>query len=231
MTMMRMTASWVDCGRRQLKQQTNWPLLALIALTLLLGAWQWRRMQLSQQRLAWLQTQHNQALQPWAGEGAPPLDRPLLLQGDWLSGAALLLDHRIEAGRIGYLQIAPFRLQHGAIVLLEVGWTAQADRALPPLPPRPEVILAPWPRYFELAASAPRQRLFQNLIPQQFAAWSGLPLPTAFGRLRQRATTLAAPGLSPERHLGYALTWWGMSLCGLLLYRQYRRAARRETRP
>ncbi|GGP23831.1 SURF1 family protein [Silvimonas iriomotensis] len=206
-------------------------LAALVLLTVALGIWQAARA-VYKQRLA----DHyaaSIALPPltWASHDMPPLFRRLSLQGYWLSAQTLYLDHRDYNGEVGVEVVTPFRLSDGSIVLINRGWRAAGAVESAAIPATPQVEVLAWPRFFELAHTPPQGRLFQNITAARFAEWSHLPQPMWYGRLRSEANDglqhdSAVPDFNPARHIGYMLTWWGMSIAGLFLWRHFRRSTR-----
>ncbi|WP_157235693.1 SURF1 family protein [Chitiniphilus shinanonensis] len=202
-------------------------LAALVLLTVALGAWQFSRA-LGKRALA---AAYAQALaQPplvWRGGQAPDEFHRVRLAGQWLPADELRLDQRIANGRVGVEIVTPFRLNDGAVVLVNRGWLP-ADAAVP-APAGSDVELARWPRFFELAATPPVGNLFQNIDPARYAAWRGGAEPVAYARALGAQPPFVResgpPGLPPERHLAYAATWWGMSLIGVLLWVRFYRSS------
>jgi surfeit locus 1 family protein len=227
-------------------------LAILILITFCMGLWQLSRAHDKQILITELAKQ--EALPPlaWAA-GTPPLFRPIKLIGQWLPQAEILLDHRIEAGQIGYHVITPFQLSDQSIVLVNRGWWPDTQ---PPKPSDNSVVSTqPWPRYVELAPTQPTEQIFQNINPERFAAWSKLPQPIAYALLQAGENSLKAqhrqpaippttsssytrvkpstlivqhsqPTIPPERHLGYTATWWGMSIVGIFLWIRFKRETR-----
>ncbi|WP_157670464.1 SURF1 family protein [Chitinibacter sp. GC72] len=200
-------------------------LLSLIALTLCLGVWQlWRAY--DKHRLL-DEIARVQALPQLSWEqGVPPVWRHVQLQGRWLGQHEIWLDHRTQAGRVGYHIITPFLLKDGTILMVNRGWWPANEPAQPPAAKgMPQVVVQPWPRYIELGAAPVQGRVFQNLDPGRFAAWAYLPFPAAYVLARE-----SAPGLSPlaaerpfgvERHLAYAVSWFLLAGIGSRLFRRY----------
>ncbi|WP_297577254.1 SURF1 family protein [uncultured Deefgea sp.] len=206
-------------------------LAGLVLLTLLLGAWQMWRANQKQSLIDQIEVQQALPTLTWS-QGVPPAWRVLLLDGEWLNQAEMLLDQRILDGKLGYHLITPFRLKDGSIVMVNRGWWSPGERVLPPIAQEmPRVTIQPWPRFIELGATPIQGRVFQNLDLGRFAAWAHLPMPMAYG------VALDAPaGIYPltvdrpmgvARHLAYALSWWLMSALGAYLWWQFYLAARR----
>ncbi|AMC36112.1 hypothetical protein VN23_16700 [Janthinobacterium sp. B9-8] len=192
-----------------------------------MGLWQLGRAHDKQILIAQLAKQEALAPLPWA-KGIPPLFRPIKLIGQWLPQAEILLDHRIEAGQIGYHVITPFQLSDQSIVLINRGWWP--DTRPPKTSDNTIVNAQPWPRYIELANTQPTGHIFQNINPARFAAWSKLPQPHTYALIQEGERGLivqhSQPAIPPERHLGYTATWWGMSLVGVFLWIRFKRETR-----
>ncbi|MBY0446869.1 MAG: SURF1 family protein [Burkholderiales bacterium] len=202
-------------------------LAILILITFCMGLWQLSRAHDKQILIAELAKQEAFPPLPWAA-GTPPLFRPIKLIGKWLPQAEILLDHRIEAGQIGYHVITPFQLSDQNIVLVNRGWWPDTQ---PPKPSKNTIVSTQaWPRYVELAQTQPTEQIFQNINPERFAAWSKLPLPIAYALMQAGEKGLkvqhSQPAIPPERHLGYTATWWGMSLVGVFLWIRFKRETR-----
>ncbi|WP_164521517.1 SURF1 family protein [Iodobacter ciconiae] len=198
-------------------------LAILILITFYMGLWQLSRAHDKQILITQLTKQEALAPLPWA-KGTPPLFRPIKLIGQWLPQAQILLDHRIEAGQIGYHVITPFQLSDQSIVLINRGWWPDAQ---PPKAGASTIVNAqPWPRYVELANTPPKDHIFQNLHPERFAAWSKLPQPVAYALMQAGEKGLivqhSQPAIPPERHLAYTATWWGMTLAGIFLWIRFK---------
>ncbi|XZG70304.1 SURF1 family protein [Chitinibacteraceae bacterium HSL-7] len=201
-------------------------LAGMTLLTLLLGVWQVRRgldRQLAEQHYM---AQQGGEIAAW--QGLPPLYQPRRLQGRWWPERELLLDARSRDGQLGFEVVTPFVLADGSVVLVNRGWLAQG-RAVP-APISVEVERVNWPRFVELASTAPQGNVFQNITAERFARWAGIA-PVAYARASgaeepfMRQTGL--PGLPSERHWGYAMTWWLMTLCGVMLCWRFYKAGRR----
>ncbi|MDR3429615.1 MULTISPECIES: SURF1 family protein [Silvimonas] len=209
-------------------------LAGLVLLTVALGCWQAARA-VYKQRLAdhYAASIAAPAL-PWGSNDEPPLFRRLTLKGHWLAGQTLYLDHRDYQGEIGVEVITPFQLDDGGIALINRGWKAHNTVESAPALIAPQVEVLAWPRFFELAKTPPQGNLFQNITAARFAEWSHLPKPLWYGRLRSPAQDglahdSATPDFNPARHIGYMLTWWGMSIAGIFLWRHFRRSTQPQS--
>jgi len=213
-------------------------MLALVAMAVfcLLGCWQLQRMQ---QKQALLQAQAAAAAQPpttlsRALAAAGPV-HGIVDHGRFLPGL-VLLDNQMRHGRAGVKVYRPFRSDEGALLLVDLGWRVlPADRTLPVLPPPPSPVavrglLAPAPApglaLGPVASPAGPQRwLASRLQSDALAPLLGLPgLPTRVLRLDpalpfgdERDLDLLPNTLPPQRHLGYAVQWFGLALTVLVV--------------
>lgn len=212
--------------------------LALVAMTVfcLLGYWQLQRMQ---QKQALLQAQAVAAAQPpttlsRALAAAGPV-HGIVDHGRFLSGL-VLLDNQMREGRAGVKVYRPFRSDDGVVLLVDLGWRPlPADRALPDVAPPPSPIairglLAPAPAPGlalgpAVTAAGPQRWLASRLQADALAPVLGLPkLPTRVLRLDpalsfgdKRDLDLLPNTLPPQRHLGYAVQWFGLALTVLVV--------------
>ena len=209
-----------------------------LAILLGLGAWQVSRgVEKSRLEAAWQD-------RPQASLPAPALpladDQPyreVWLRGRWLSGRDFELDGRHLEGRIGVEVLSPFRLESGRVLLVNRGWRAQ-DEAAVPLPqgarqirgtlyrPRPGFTLGP--AYTDLAAW-PRPVLY--FAAGQFAEALGEPVAERLLVLDEDAPEALARRWRPQafpavRHYGYAVQWFGLALALLVCGWFARRRAR-----
>ncbi|GAB7127870.1 SURF1 family protein [Silvimonas sp. JCM 19000] len=205
----------------------------LVLLTVCLGAWQAARALYKQSLADQYAARIAEPALLWGTGTPPPLYRRLQLVGQWLPQYTLYLDHRDFDGANGYEVITPFRLVDGSLVLVNRGWKMQAAHELPPTA-APMVEAMPWPRFFELAQTPPQGRVFQNITASRFADWSGLAQPQWFARQRSGGDSLildaTEPDFNPMRHVGYMLTWWGMSIAGIFLWRKFRQQQEQQLR-
>lgn len=244
-------------GRRPSRRTLlfGWSLaLAAMALFCTLGAWQFGRMQAKRAMLE----QVEGVLQARAPRPlALAADLARARDYDWAAGTgtfadqpAVLLDNQQRDGRAGVRAYRLFLPARGRPLLVELGWLPlPADRQLPDVPRPPgqrriEGLLLP-PPSGGLASRA--------LVPQA----SGVLLGTAIDRDRlaeafrlpavaprvlrldprqplgyARDLDVLPNTLPPDRHLGYAVQWFGLALAvlvtGLLL--TFRKPESREGR-
>lgn len=224
---------------RRMPLWLGWSLaLATIALFCGLGQWQLGRAKHKEAMLA--------ASQKVLTERRPlPLssasDAQRALEYDWaagegrfLPGPAILLDNQIRDGRVGVRAYRAFQPIEGAPLLVELGWLPlPGDRHLPDvvLPDGTYVLrglLAPPPSAGISSAIAVRQAsgnlLATDLQLESLAA--ALKLPALAPRVLKldpqlplgyaRDLDILPNTLPPERHLGYAVQWFGLALAVLV---------------
>lgn len=207
-----------------------------IVVFCLLGHWQLQRMQQKETLLVAQQQAAARAPVPLARAlAAPDAVQGVADHGRFLPGL-VLLDNQMRHGRAGVKLYRPFRSDAGAMVLVDLGWRAlPADRALPevPTPPSPVALrglLAP-PPAAGLALGPPHVEagsgrwLAARLQPAALAPVLGVPaLPARVLRLDpalpfgdERDLDLLPNTLPPQRHLGYAVQWFGLALTVLIV--------------
>ena len=158
---------------------------------------------------------------------------PVTLRGRFITGESWLLDNRVHQGKVGYEVVMPFQLsENGQQVLVNRGWVAgNPDRRILPAIATPAEELSLSGRIH-----VPLQAPFTLGDPAPAAGWprvvQHLPWPELAGRnlfiphsVRLDAGSPAAltanwvvVNISPEKHTGYAVQWFAMSLALLLLY-------------
>jgi len=209
--------------------------LALLPVLVSLGFWQLGRAEEKRQLLA-LDAQHRLA-DPVPGTQLEGLQNPafrrVVLQGKFDADHSLILDNRQRDGHVGIELLQPFRdLESGQWLLVNRGWLPWQDRRTPPHfdTPTQAIRLVAWVYVppgatYQLSADPPGQpwpRLVTALDPG--ALWTELgrqgyghevrlePGPAAY-RLGWQVVSMG-----PEKHVGYAVQWFAMSLTLLGLY-------------
>lgn len=213
--------------RRRFAPRWHWTLLAAAGMVgfVQLGQWQLRR---AEEKQALLQSfsagAESIVVLPIAGE--LPRYQRVRVNGRYDPTRQFLLENVSHDGRPGVRVLTPLRRASGLTVLVDRGFIATSgDRSeAPPVAidtdprelvarvaalPRPALELTPeqgagWPRRVsfptmdELAVA-----LGEGLHPQLLLLESGQP----DGFLRE----WRPDGLAPERHLGYAVQWFGLA--------------------
>lgn len=221
------TSSKADSRRRFKRVRIALWLLG-VPLLLSLGSWQWQR---AEQKQVWLE----QLASPPATTVNGALERlqhydwvPVQLEVELVPGKVFLLDNRTWQGRPGYEVVVPVRVDQGNLWLGSLGWIAA-----PPMREQlPEVELQQrWVRV-EGVLSAPLEsvtltatrmepgwpRRIQSLDLEQMRAALALPLEPLVLHFKGKVTDAVLPreqiytGISPERHIGYAVQWFGLGV-------------------
>lgn len=170
-------------------------------------------------------------------------------EGRFADAPAVLLDNQQRDGRVGVRAYRLFLPVQGEPLLVELGWLpVPGDRRMPDVP-RPEAghvsgllmpppshglaapVIAPQPNGTLLAAGLEPEGVrdalgLRALAPRVLRLDPALPLGYA------RDLDILPNTLPPERHLGYAVQWFGLAIAvpiaALLLTVRARRARRRE---
>ena len=217
--------------------------LALLALFIGLGRWQWGRGDYK----AELREQFVAGQGPATALGARPTTglarfARVVVQGRWDDQRQFLLDNRTRDGRAGYEVLTPLQLADGRWLLVNRGWlpfSGFRDRL-------PEVGLQ---RNGATAGSVTVTGRIDELpsaglesgraAPAQSGGW---PRVTSYPKPEQLAAALGVaaveprvllldaampdgyqrdwqpPGMVPEKHWSYAIQWWSFAVVLLLLY-------------
>ncbi|HEV8502763.1 MAG TPA: SURF1 family protein [Casimicrobiaceae bacterium] len=207
---------------------------ALVALFAAAAVWQHARMQSKEALAARLAAASRVAAvalphpDDWAGWRY----RRVALAGRYDAPRQILIDNRIDAGRVGFHVVTPFLLDDGRAVLVDRGFIAAgASRAQLPAVPVPAGqrvvrgrIELPG-RYVELDHATPSGNLWQNLDPARFAAVTGidvLPIVVEQDAADAPGDGLARdwppPDLGAERNYSYMLQWIAFALVALGLW-------------
>ncbi|WP_345750036.1 SURF1 family cytochrome oxidase biogenesis protein [Microbacterium rhizophilus] len=155
---------------------------------------------------------------------------PVLLTGRYLADDQLLVRNRAQGGTSAFEVLVPFELADGRIVVIDRGWVAPGEDAVPddvPAAPDGEVTviarLRPGEPLPSSGRSAPNGQLptihlpsvAERTGPQTETAFYGLmvtedPAPAA------RPSELAAPTDDPGPHLSYAIQWILFAIMGFV---------------
>lgn len=206
-----------------------------IALTVALGNWQVRRAAEKtelRERIDAGASAPPQRLPPSAVNAADYVWRHVEVRGTFDDEHTIYLDNRINAGRVGYDVITPLRIEGGArCVLVNRGWVAAGpSRAELPVVPVPRgeqavagIAMVPPSKVFELGEQSPSSRIWQNLILERYARWSGLDIaPVVLQQTNDAGDGLERhwhrPDLNVERHQAYAGQWYSLAALTFILY-------------
>lgn len=210
-------------------------LLALLVAAGLaqLGRWQLQRAQEKDALLAGIARAQSSDLVELSRlpPGSELRFRAVAVRGRFLGDHQVLLDNQLQQGRPGVRAYVPFQLAADSrLVLVDRGWLARSDRtqALPVAAvPQGEVELRGVlldPPGAGIMLGAAQQSTWPVLLTRIDIAelQSRLGLPLLDFVLEDldtpRAESIRAGMLPPERHRGYAVQWFGLSLTILIIY-------------
>jgi len=209
--------------------------LAVLAMSLFgsLGAWQWGRAEQKEAMLAeTARVLAERRAQPLASAG----DAARAQTSDWAAGdgeflpaPAILLDNQTRDRQPGVRVFRVFQPVDGAPLLVELGWLpVPGNRAMPTVAPvtgRQHLsgLLVPPPSE-GIAQAAPAEQADGSLLVialQRDELAQALELPTLAPRLLKldpdqplgyaRDLDVLPNTLPPERHIGYAVQWFGLA--------------------
>jgi surfeit locus 1 family protein len=220
---------------------TLWPTLGLVLLvvvTVALGNWQ-RQRALDKQSL---RDQYEAASHapPLVLEAAPTDTiaaathrfRLVRLRGTYDARRQVLIDNRVQAGRVGFDVVTPLRLDDSpSYVLVDRGWVAQGPSRseLPQVPPPAGPVVVdgrinlPPARYIELGVGSDAGPVRENLDIARIAASSRLALlPFIVEQTQDTGDGLVrdwpAPDFGIEQHRSYMVQWYSLAALGVALW-------------
>jgi surfeit locus 1 family protein len=186
-----------------------------------LGIWQW-------ERRAWKQAMLTEID---AGLASPPVAisnaanktlawHPVRAYGSWATEGLIHVAPVTLLGKVGKVYAAPFRLEDGSIVAVELGWAGNQLNGitLPETVKSIEGVLIPArkPSYFTPDNQPPNNWYW--LDPIALAQNAGLnsakaaPLILRLTQSPEGLTTRPAKPDIPDNHLQYAFTWFGLAI-------------------
>ena len=213
---------------RRFAPRIPWTLLALagIALFASLGQWQLGRAEQKRALFRDFAAGNVGAVDLPGGLATVERYRRVRASGRYDASRQFLLDNMPREGVPGAHVLTPLLRDDGSIVIVDRGWIAMGgDRqALPALPvgeaprsvtgradtlPRPAVELqappaAGWPRLVSFPTTAELAAALDAAVHPQVLLLDA-DQPDGFGRDWQ------PPGMPPERHVGYAVQWFGLA--------------------
>lgn len=220
----------------RLRPLAAYALLALVVSAGLarLGFWQLERAQQKQHMLDAIDSASAEqavALTDALQTGESLLFRAVRARGQLLGERQILLDNQIRDGVPGVQVFVPMKLQGSEkIVLVDRGWLPWRDRAqsLPGIPVSDGtmtldgILLTPPAAGLALGGEIAQQwpLLVTRIDMPELERHLQLPLLDLVleDRATPRGQSLRAGMLPPERHRGYALQWFGLSLTILIIF-------------
>jgi surfeit locus 1 family protein len=220
----------------------TWPLtlgaIALCALFIRLGFWQWDKGNLRQAEWDAFARGADKAM-PLDSRGMADVPRfqRIILSGEFDPAHQFLLDNRTHDGRPGYEVLTPLHRSDGRIVLVDRGWVAftGSRQKLPDVTLESQGPVTLTGRSDELpSAGLPSGRA----APPVEGGWPKVTtyptmaeLTAAFGHpLEPRILLLNAlepngyvrdwrpPGMEPVRHWSYAIQWWAFAVVVIIFW-------------
>lgn len=210
------------------------PFAVLLVFFISLGCWQWQRMHEKQALFAEFESGAVITL-PLSQVDPNTVARyqHVIATGRYASGRQFLLDNMTHEGRAGYRVLTPLVSPDKTVVLVDRGWIPMgATRGqLPDVtvgeelrgisgrlddPPRAGIKLNG-----EVSQGWPRVMGYPTLAQlEQALGWQILPhiilldadQPDGYARVWRPST------FPPERHLGYAITWFALALTVVITY-------------
>jgi cytochrome oxidase assembly protein ShyY1 len=209
-------------------------LCAGLALFVSAGTWQWQRGAYKDALYADFDGAFGRTPLPLAeaiGRADLPRFQPVSLQGAWVPGRELLLDNRTHQGVPGVWVYSLFQPADTPAIYVQRGWYPWRDRSagLPAIPPPPAAapsgLLAPPPAAgLKLGADAPQgwPRLLTHLDLAATETALGTPLLDSVllpaGEEPGFVREFRPQTLSPDKHRGYAVQWYGFALAAIILF-------------
>lgn len=210
----------------------------LIPVFVGLGQWQLRRAE-SKRALTTQATAGQRQTVPLTAANAAALPRyqQIVLDGRYESAHQVLLDNMPSAsGRPGYRVWTPLRLANGVLALVDRGWVplgaARSELPRVDVDERPRVVhgvidalpepglrlgkqdigTISWPMVLNYPRQEDLRQLYgERLLPRLVLLDEG----ESQGYERRWQFNV---GFSPERHIGYAVQWFGFAVTLLLIY-------------
>lgn len=217
--------------------------LALLVLFVNLGLWQLRRLEERQlENLVGAERAAAPALDleiavAAAGANFESLaDRHVSAAGTFDPAQEVLIRSQVEAGQAGFHVITPFRLDSGAVVLVNRGWVPLDMGSVPVLasPPLGHVDIEAIVRVdqFRPGGSQGAHPVYNRVDIK--AIGRGVALPVYLALEGERSNRLPIPLPTPEfsaegSHLFYAIQWFSFALIGVVGYLFLLRRARQTS--
>jgi surfeit locus 1 family protein len=215
--------------------------MALIALFISFGQWQWNKATVKGDLQTLLDTR---SAEPAISMPVVPANaqamryRQVITRGHYEAEHQILLDNRVHREQAGYHVITPLRIENSEMrVLVNRGWLpALAEHSHTPEVATPAglvevsgMAIVPGTRYFTLGAEVAGgtsgwQKVWQNLDLPRYGKAVNFPVQPVIIQLSPESTAggfareWPRPDERIERHVGYALQWWGFALATVLIW-------------
>lgn len=216
--------------------------LLLVPLFIHFGQWQWNKASVKEDLQTLLDTRSAEPPMLLPSAPADPAllrYRQVVVRGSYEPQFQILIDNRIHREQAGYHVLTPLRIEGSDMrVLVNRGWVpALADHRQWPQVATPNGVLevsgmaiVPGTRYLTLGAETPSagssdwQVVWQNLNLARYAKAVAFPLQPLVIQLSPEsaaggfARAWPRPDERIERHVGYALQWWGFAAATVLIW-------------
>jgi surfeit locus 1 family protein len=214
----------------------------LVPLFVSLGNWQWHKAAVKAERQATLDARAGEApvLLPSTPVDAEAMRyRRVVVHGRFEPAHQILIDNRIHREQAGYHVVTPLRIEGSDLrVLVDRGWVpAGHSRAVLPSVDTPSGLVTltatavmPGTRFFTLGPQATRidwrdagARVWPNLDLARFRQAVDFPLQPVILQLDPDSPAgfvreWARPDERIERHVGYALQWYGFAVAVVAIW-------------
>lgn len=195
--------------------------LILILVLLSLGTWQLRRKVEKETLLETLEHNKQKPAKNVDSITAPEPFIPLYAEGHFLPGKTIFLQSKVHQGKNGIYVLDVFKTQKGKFLLIQRGWSQTDSLSSPPedvkvegiaRTPSPPTYFQPAntpPTYFWIDLKALSQEFEVPLLPYYIVAKNS-----------QDPRILPTPPfpMPPNKHLQYAITWYGLAFAlGVML--------------
>ncbi|MCC2617007.1 SURF1 family protein [Aestuariibacter halophilus] len=217
------------------------PIATLVTLTAVvimftLGVWQLNRAEQKQQRLAHIATvSQQQGISPTQALSQPDWrDMPVIVDGQWLD-PWFLIDNKLHRGQPGYYVVRLLDSTEG-VIAVNLGWIAaprqrdvlptlpQADPLLPLTGVAWQVTDNPMIRETATVSAEPEWPVrLQQIDLAVMGKWAGLPLMplVVLSDARDNSPYVREwqpVVMPPEKHIAYAIQWFGMALACMVVF-------------
>jgi surfeit locus 1 family protein len=214
--------------------------LVIVPLFIAFGQWQWNKAGAKEGLQDLFDARSADPTVQMPGAPADPQllrYRQVLARGNYEPEYQILIDNRVHREQAGYHVLTPLRLEGSQMrVLVNRGWVpALADHSRWPQVATPVGVLdvaglavVPGTRYLTLAADAPTSAtwrvVWQNLDLARYAGEVPFPLQPLVIQLSPDSSAggfareWPRPDERIERHVGYALQWWGFAAATVIIW-------------